>query len=517
MVVAVFLFAFAIIYTVAGYNGNEAMAHHYMTEGKWSDSSCGGCHFNVPEHVEGSTHVQRDIYQWSPLLNYNIEVEGKEAWAKEYGAHLPGGGALEEYDVEVDCMICHEQYGMYDADARAMMFREGDFENANAAAMAEANVQVQQDNVRKATYVLDVLTPLPILLVFHDSVNAGPTSTSCSDNCHLMDVSTKAAAWGNDDYCQYDVHSQMSCVECHTTSEHNIAGMPSMSEESLHSEMPEMKSCDDAGCHEGITHGPIADFHLDFMTCDSCHIPLLPGGERELEGGVPLDSFDWSNGERNDSYRMDDFSPVLVWSDGLKKEDVLPVIDSLVNENTGEDDSVKLMPYNVITGIWWDAGIDPQIIGDPDSSSLKGDPIPVSYVEDADSDNDGVVSPEEMRMYDGDGDGVADYPDAVLREVELYYRVSHNIAGSHAGIADPLVCADCHGASASSKLQTVHFEQDNITCETCHDVRPSVNWAFLGYTSDPAETDPPTDFSAKTIDVTIPGQKPAEVEREPAL
>jgi len=39
----------------------------------------------------------------------------------------------------------------------------------------------------------------------------------------------------------------------------------------------------------------------------------------------------------------------------------------------------------------------------------------------------------------------------------------------------------------------------------------------LGYDKDPAETTPPTNFSEKEIPVTIPGQKPVEVEREPAL
>ncbi|HML27117.1 MAG TPA: methanogenesis multiheme c-type cytochrome, partial [Methanomethylovorans sp.] len=61
------------------------------------------------------------------------------------------------------------------------------------------------------------------------------------------------------------------------------------------------------------------------------------------------------------------------------------------------------------------------------------------------------------------------------------------------GLANPLICADCHAGSASGTLH--------------------INWELLGYDMDPAGTTAP----AQEISVTIPGQKPVEVEREPAL
>ena len=68
-------------------------------------------------------------------------------------------------------------------------------------------------------------------------------------------------------------------------------------------------------------------------------------------------------------------------------------------------------------------------------------------------------------------------------------KVIANIAGSEVGLADPLGCADCHGESATA-----------------------IDWTALGYEGDPAATASPMEVS-----VTIPGQKPAEVEREPAF
>jgi methanogenesis multiheme c-type cytochrome len=147
-----------------------------------------------------------------------------------------------------------------------------------------------------------------------------------------------------------------------------------------------------------------------------------------------------------------------------------------------------------VTGIWWDAGINSEIVSSPNTSNEIGDAIPVSDVKAADSNDDGVVTADEMRSFDGDIDGNADYPNAVLRTVELYYKLSHNVASSEVGLADPLACADCHGSTADA-----------------------IDWESIGFISDPAETDPPTDFTLKDIGVTIPGAKPSEVEREPAF
>lgn len=74
----------------------------------------------------------------------------------------------------------------------------------------------------------------------------------------------------------------------------------------------------------------------------------------------------------------------------------------------------------------------------------------------------------------------------------MYFPVSHNIAGSNVGLAEPLVCADCHGVTATA-----------------------IDWQALGYETDPAGAD--SDFTGTEIEVSIPDQKPTEVEREPAF
>ncbi len=517
---ALVVFAFAGINIYLGYSGNEALAHHYMTEGKWSDSSCGGCHVGVPfadyDAVAQSTHVQR-VPEWEPLTNFQVESEGEDAWVQEFGRYHPGGGTLDEYGVGIDCMICHEQYGLYDAEKRALELQNGNYANANNAAMEDVRVVVQQDPIRIGTYALDVLTPAPILLIFHDTVNGAPQKSSCIDNCHLKDAQITPVMWGAEDYEEFDVHAEVNCVECHEAHEHEIAGAPISSletepevesgetESSVHEEVLSVKSCADESCHAGISHGATTDFHLEFLECASCHIPVLPGGD--IPAGMPIASFDWSDGEREDTYHMTDFSPTLAWTDGASEG------LNVANERT---ESAMLAPFNVLNGAWWDAGHDEEILASPNTSSHEGNPIPNADVLDADVDADGEVTAEEIHSYDGNTDGIADYPNAILRQVDLYYKLGHGISGSNVGMADPLECDDCHGVSASPEIHGIHF-MERLECEICHEVKPVIDWAMLGYDRDPAETDSPTNFSAKTIEVTISGEKPSEVERDPSF
>ncbi len=491
--VAVLLLVLAVGYTSVGYSGNDAISTHYMTKGEWSDAVCGVCHYGAYEQVNNSYHVQVDMDRWSPLTNFDLETSGKDAWVAEFGKYHPGGGPLaeEKYGISVDCWMCHEQYGLYDFEARGEAIANGDYENAHKVAMEESTKAAQTSPIQTFTYSANLLTPYPLLFFFHGAVNGPPHETSCSEQCHLQDVPTRAVTWGSEeDYKEYDAHAKngVECFECHEmegyiiTSDHqigrgNVSDSPDLPESHYDDTM---RSCDDAECHAGISHGPFADSHMEFLACEACHIPKLPGGE--LVGGKPLESFSWQSGEREDVYREADFQPVLAWYNG-NFGDVLPNVD------TRNDTGVMVTPFNNITGTWWDAGTDPEVLANPDTSISTGDAIPVQYVKAADSNGDGEVTEKEMQAYDVDGDGQADYPNAVLRTVVLYYQVSHNIVSSDVGIADPYTCRDCHGNASV------------------------IDWASLGYVEDPGGES----SAAKSIAVTYPRPKPVEVDTEPAF
>ncbi|WP_407281638.1 methanogenesis multiheme c-type cytochrome [Methanolobus sp. WCC1] len=508
--ILVVMFAAAGVYAYVGSTGNSAMSTHYMTEQTWSDSSCSGCHAGVYEEVSGSYHVEQDMKKWTSIMDYGVDIDSidEDMMAVTYGQVHPGGGYMSDYGVDVDCMVCHNQVG-YDFEARAESIASGDFENANEAAIEESRKEMQSETLYMASYMLDVLAPLPLVTEVHDEVNGAPSKALCGSNCHSGDIATTAVAWNLEDSASYDVHDSVDCQDCHETEEHEIGSREYLfASESAHMESEVgVVDCDSSGCHEGISHGGMVDAHLEFISCESCHIPALPGSD--VTGTPVIKEFSWANGVREDVIYDSEFTPTLSWSDGV-------YYDQLPTAQERENDSV-LKPYNIIAGTWWDAGINEDVLADPDNSSAIGDPIDPDDVLSADADADGVVTEEEIRSYDGDMDGAADYPNAVLRTVDLYYQISHNIASSDVGLADPLVCADCHGVSASDTLQNVHFGNVTQNCSDCHTVIPSINWKLIGYTTDPAETVPPTNFSSKTIEVTVEGAKPTEVEREPAF
>lgn len=478
-------------YSSLGYSGNDQISSHYMTKGEWSDTVCGGCHFDVYENVNHSYHVQVNMSRWSPLTNFDLNTSGEDEWVKEFGEYHPGGGPLAAYGIGIDCMMCHEQYGLYDFEARAEKIEDGEYADANKAAMANSSLAARTNPVQFFVYNANLLTPYPLLIVFHDDVNGPPSHSSCAEKCHIRNVETSAVAWGSEEtYEELDAHAEkgVECTECHhtegfiITSDHQIGrGNTSDTPDLPDSHYDDtMRSCDDAECHAGISHGPFADSHMEFLACEACHIPKLPGGE--LPGGKPLKAFSWQNGEREDVYWEEDFQPTLSWYNGTFG-DILPSVGAR------NDTDAKVTPFNKITGTWWDAGTDPEVLANPNTSVSIGDPIPVEYVKAADADGDGEVTVEEMQAYDADGDGQANYPNAVLRTVDLYYQVSHNIASSDVGLADPYTCKDCHGSEAV------------------------IDWEALGYVEDPGGES----SAVKSIAVTYEKPRPVEVEKEPAF
>jgi methanogenesis multiheme c-type cytochrome len=484
--ILVFMFASAGVYAYVGYSGNDVMAVHYMTQQEWSDSSCAGCHIGMYDEVSKSYHVQQNLAQWTSIMEYGVaadSIEG-EALATTYGQVHPGGGYMAEYGLDIDCMACHEQNGLYDFHARAGAISAGDFETATDAALDEARSHAQQSPLYILSYMLDVLTPLPIVTEIHDHVNGAPRNDLCA-NCHVSEVSTTAVTWTSPDHAQYDVHANVNCYYCHATDDHQIGRKDLLNApEDMHEAFEgEVKSCDSVGCHAGISHGAMVDGHLATVTCESCHIPALPGGE--ISGEYPISEFSWANGVQEVVTHDSQFTPTLAWYSGTYY-DRLPV-------NSSRDaDNAILRPFNVITGIWWDAGTDPAVAADPNNSSAVGNPILPAHVQGADADNNGNVTVEEMRSFDSDGNGEADYPSAVLRQVEMYFPVSHNVASSTRGLSEPLGCADCHGVTVNA-----------------------IDWESIGFETDPAGAD--TDFTGSDISVTIPGQRPAEIQREPVF
>lgn len=445
-----------------GYGGDQASAAHFMTEGHWDEKTCAGCHADVYDEVISSYHVQRDggfkdsMYNdLSYLTRFGIKPGSEDDWADSYLNNHPGG----EEGLVLDCNICHDQTGEYDWDARGKAIADGRFADANIDAMVSA--------------------------LANNPVSFGvSTDVSCATTCHTTDVLKRAVAWAEDDYERYDAHgnNSVSCVDCHITEAHQI-GRGDISDSADKSYDNTMKTCDDPGCHGGITHDMVIDgAHIGIVSCEACHIPVLSAN---LIDPV-VESANWKDGVVDITYRgSDEFTPVLAWFNGSKTGE-------LPNVGEKNDTGAQLKPFNTIMVTWWDEGLDADVVADQDSYNYNvGNPIPLTDVSNADTDADGNVTLDEIRQ---------SYPNAVLRTVDMYFSVSHNIAGGGSGLDEALGCEDCHGYVEDT---------ENVTI---------LDWTSLGYETDPGQTDPPTDFAAVNFTV-IPYSRPrpVEIEQEPQL
>lgn len=433
------------------YNGYQPLAAHYINNDTWSDEKCSSCHFSIYDEVVNSYHVQLvNSYgangQWDPLF-LNL-IEKRDTGKIIIGCSLchiqgicPHKPAVAAVATQSECSRCHLQddliFKIHDADGIT-----GGSITTNCLTCHSGDTSTEN---LYFTHIAD---------------------TTCANKCHQTGVATRAVMWSSDNYGSYDVHSNagIGCIQCHITSNHQIGrgNIIDRSDSSVAADQL-VRQCKD--CHTEVTHGMIVDAHLEKVSCEACHIPVLPGGM--LPGGKPVYSIDWTKGHRDITFKEKDFQPVLAWFNGT--------VQGIPYPSERDDPGAVLKPFNVISITWWDEGNDMDIVNNPNSSLQWGSPVVLSHI---------------------DVNGKSDYPNAVLRNRQFYYSVSHNIVSKKSALGkSALWCADCHGNTSR------------------------IDWKLLGYEADPAQTDPPTDFTSYKITVEIiPARpKPLEVESKQFL
>ncbi len=448
------------------YNGNQAQAAHYIGNGSWSDEACEGCHSTADTDVLNSYHVQNVNNkfieaEWNILhLNLLDTTAGKRIAAGCDQCHIHGipthSASIATAAAEVECTSCHfrkdDLYTVHDSDGII------------GGSITTDCATCHQEDRDSDDGIIDWTSPSEI---------------KCARECHLSDVEVTAQMWGSDDYNRYDVHANanVTCLECHVTENHQISKDSIVNFSKPSDDTYPMKQCID--CHAGITHGMIVDSHIKKVGCEACHVPILPGGE--LSGGMPISSIDYSTGHKKVTYRHQDFLPSFGWFNGIK--------EGIPHSCDKEDPDAILKPCNVISITWWDEGNDKNITSNPNSSTLRGIPILLSHVRAAGIIKDSNKSIGNMQNFDFNYDKIPDYPNAVLRNTDAYYPVSHNIVSKESALGkSALWCADCHGNTSV------------------------IDWIALGYESDPAQTDPPTDFTTYEVTVEIIPERPKPVE-----
>ena len=332
----------------------------------------------------------------------------------------------------VDCLICHDQTGTYT-------------KVPTAAGMPDPSVD---------------------LLKIAESVGK-PTRANCGI-CHFDGGGGTGVKHGDMDDALYepsrelDVHmggQGFNCVDCHTTTEHKIAGAShgSMAEGTNHI------GC--TSCHEGEVHSSNnIEKHLRHVACETCHIPTYARG-------LPTKTWwDWSKAGQDIEAEKDEYGkelyakkkgefrwgkdliPTYTWHNG--SADYYHMGDSVGEERplklnslkgTHDDPNSRLAPFKLMLG---------KQPYDPENGTLI---VPKLFGADGYWKTFDWVQASSlgMKTVDLPFSGTVDFI-----ETEMYWPLNHTVAP----------------------------KEEALKCMACHGKNSRLDWEALGYTGDPMKT-----------------------------
>lgn len=304
---------------------------------------------------------------------------------------------------------------------------------------------------------VDPNKPNVVCLSCHvESAGDDPTIAKCM-TCHKKEKAKRGLDLAKDVHM---VDRNFTCQDCHVRfsdedSNHQLAKGTCIDTtlETAWGTLSDLgKDC--AGCHSDTPHkrrvrrGSKLDKHFSKVACETCHTGL--------RASYAFKSRSWASGYNVDVTHGSPWLPVHKWYDGQGPPEEwpasghLPILEPAdMRNNLG----AKIYPFNDIEATWWIKD------GSGDKPALDH-VIPLSVVRAACTYFGHTPTETEMRTYDGDDDGNADYPDAALIIGTVYFNVSHSVVPKE----EAFNCDDCHGDSGYV-----------------------LNWEALDYDGDPAD------------------------------
>ena len=404
------------------------------------DARCLSCHPKAAE-VTSTPH-----WLW---LGDEVQIPGRAEHVRIGKRNLINNFCISSTGNEKSCNKCHAGYGWTDATF--------DFNNAE-------NVDCLVCHEHNGTYVKgDYGNPVKGTDLVGVARSVGtPTRENCT-TCHAYgggglgvkhgDLDTSLLHPTADD----DVHMGRQgflCVDCHTTSHHQIRGRAfSVSVEDAHG-----VGCTD--CHTGVPHqdGRL-NAHLGSVACQTCHIPTYARKQ-------PTKAFwDWS--KAGDATRADeehhylkikgefvydqDVVPAYSWfnmsmSRYLLGDKLDPTAVTPINKPLGDirDRKAKIWPFKI------HRALQPY---DTKNRTLLT-PVtggPNGYWTNFDWDNAFRLGAKATSQAYSGSYG--------FTKTEMYWPLSHMVTPKEKALG----CMDCHGAGSR------------------------LDWAALGYAGDPIE------------------------------
>lgn len=363
--------------------------------------------------------------------------------------------------IEADCLLCHSD--RYDLQTRIRQMKAQNFKWAGTAAAGLGQVTGN---------VLDGQAPRVVynLRLFNQDgtfVLPGMVFRPKAENCLLchatIDMSKRGTSW--DDPVNPDVHhlAGLTCVDCHFGDiDHNFAKGRSLDNRVRPDLNHTMRSCRD--CHESgyrgatrMTHRGIRKNHLDKLSCEACHIPVL---NRSAIGGMYLNTGRFAKHGQFDGKRFGRHQP---WKPAyvIRKKDrdgiprITPVNPMRVSLFTNRDKNGTYRPLYLSeiekSYLSCKDGLTQRTVDydfhDPKDITLMLGTLERDLAENHRFDHSDPHFHDGGRIYSLKSGWLAENPDTTWVSRLPFFSISHNVAPVEQALGAG-GCTDCHAEGA---------------------------------------------------------------------
>ncbi len=400
-------------------------------------AACIECHPNAAHEVTQTAH-----WTW---LSEPVEVEGRDELVATGKANTLNNFCIGIQSNWSGCTRCHAGYGWEDADF--------DFED-------ETNVDCLVCHDQSGLYVKSS-AGYPAeevdLLAVAQSVGS-PTRENCG-GCHFNGGGGNGVKHGDLDESLYfpseniDVHMgryDFQCIDCHTTEDHQVAGRSI----SVSVDNANQVYCTD--CHDSELHDDDRiNAHTDTVACQTCHIPA--GALRD----PTKMHWDWSTAGQDieeDPHEYlkikgsfvyeSNFMPEYDWYNGVANRYLLgdvidPTQTTILNEPYGDinDPNAKIWPFkihraNQVYDVIYNYLLQPKTVGEGGYWTNFDWNVALELGSDA-----------ANLPYSGEY-GFA--------STEMYWNLSHMVVPSE----NALQCTACHGEESRMDWDALGYDGD---------------------------------------------------------
>jgi octaheme c-type cytochrome (tetrathionate reductase family) len=383
-----------------------------------------------------------------------------------------------------ECASCHIGYGWVDAK----------FDFTNPANIDCLVCHDTTGNYRKDPGKRGL--PDPSLDLTAIAQKVGRPSRQACGSCHFVSGGAPYTKHGDlepvlaDPPADFDTHMgalKMRCQDCHTTTEHRIAGM-SMSAPAVEGRT----RCEK--CHGPTPHGVAGvlsrhlDDHIRAVACETCHIPFIANASPTLLRR------DYSHAGQNlpkrlDQYRMPEYDkkfgtltwgkhlvPTYLWYDGTRNaslagDKIDPSSAVILNAPVGEkrNPAARIFPFQV------HAAVQPY---DTENKILAMPKLLDDYWADFEWSKAIADGMKQVGLpYSGKYGFV---------ETKMYSSIHHEVVPAKKALG----CSDCHTVEAVTCTRCHKNAQEMDLPEHRRAVYPEatnrLNFKEMGYPGDPA-------------------------------